>query len=283
MTWTLTDDLDVYTATVGPFLAEDPVTETVLLTLTRSLREHGAHTYGQGQPLLGWWTDPAGRLSAALLQAPGRALLLSRCPDAAVVELEQVLAEHTDRIAEARVAVEHEDMISDMVVRRTGTAPKVVVRSRLYRLGEFLPPDPTPTGAAHSATAEDRDLAIRWSTAFLEGLGETDTPEGVAAHTDERMGRGELRLWRRPDGVPVCMASISAPIEGMSRISLVYTPPEHRRRGYAAALTAALCQVALAAGVRETLLFTDLANPTANRVYQRIGFVPVSDAVVLGW
>jgi predicted GNAT family acetyltransferase len=283
VTWTLTDDLDVYMATVGPFLAEDPVTETVLLTLTRSLREHGAHTYGEGQPLLGWWTDPAGHLAAALLQAPGRSLLLSRCPDAAVVELEQVLVEHADRITEVRVAVEHEDMISDIVVRRTGTVPEVVVRTRLYRLGELLLPDPAAAGATHLATVEDRNLAIRWCTAFLEHLGEADTPEGVAAHTGERIGRGELRLWRRPDAVPVSMASISAPIEGMSRISLVYTPPEHRRQGYAAALTAALCQTSLDAGVRETLLFTDLANPTANGVYQRIGFEPISDAVILGW
>lgn len=283
MTWTLTDDLDVYMATVGPFLAEDPVTETVLLTLTRSLREHGIHAYGEGQPLMGWWTDPAGQLAAALLQTPGRPVLLSRCPGAAIAELEQVLAEHADRVAEARLAVEHENMISDIVARRTGTAPKVVMRTRLYRLGELLLPDPAPVGAMHSATAKDRELAIRWSTAFLEDVGEPDTPEGVAAQTDQRMGRGDFRLWRRPDGVPVSMATISAPLEGMSRISLVYTPPEHRRHGYAAALTAALCQVALAAGVRETLLFTDLANPTANRVYQRIGFVPVSDAVVLGW
>jgi predicted GNAT family acetyltransferase len=52
----------------------------------------------------------------------------------------------------------------------------------------------------------------------------------------------------------------------------VYTPPEHRRRGYATALVADLSRHALRTGAERCMLFTDLANPTSNRIYARIGY-----------
>ncbi|WP_413251738.1 GNAT family N-acetyltransferase [Streptomyces spectabilis] len=36
-------------------------------------------------------------------------------------------------------------------------------------------------------------------------------------------------------------------------------------------------RAALAAGAREVLLFTDLADPDGNGVYQRVGYRPVRD------
>ncbi len=57
----------------------------------------------------------------------------------------------------------------------------------------------------------------------------------------------------------------------------MYTPPEARRRGYASALVASVSQAALDAGRRFCFLFTDQANPTANHIYQAIGFEPVRD------
>lgn len=61
------------------------------------------------------------------------------------------------------------------------------------------------------------------------------------------------------------------------RISAVYTPPDLRCRGYASALTAAVSQDQLNRGRRFCFLFTDLANPTSNKIYQEIGYRPVCD------
>jgi predicted GNAT family acetyltransferase len=61
----------------------------------------------------------------------------------------------------------------------------------------------------------------------------------------------------------------------------VYTPPEHRQRGYAAGVTAACSQHALDCGAEHVVLFTDLANPTSNGVYRRLGYQPVEDRQVL--
>ncbi len=61
------------------------------------------------------------------------------------------------------------------------------------------------------------------------------------------------------------------------RIGPVYTPPEARNHGYASALVAAASQAQLDDGRRFCFLFTDLANPTANHIYQTIGYEPVRD------
>jgi predicted GNAT family acetyltransferase len=68
----------------------------------------------------------------------------------------------------------------------------------------------------------------------------------------------------------------------MVRIGPVFTPPESRRHGYAGAVTAAISRAAREL-VGEVLLFTDLSNPTSNAIYQRIGYRPVQDRLVLSY
>jgi predicted GNAT family acetyltransferase len=63
----------------------------------------------------------------------------------------------------------------------------------------------------------------------------------------------------------------------------VYTPPDLRRRGYAGALTAAVSRAALDAGADEVVLFTDLANPTSNALYRRLGYHPLEDRIILSF
>jgi predicted GNAT family acetyltransferase len=79
----------------------------------------------------------------------------------------------------------------------------------------------------------------------------------------------------------VAQASAKPVLAGASRIGPVYTAPEHRRHGYAAAVTAAASRWALDQGAGRVLLFTDLADPTTNRLYPRIGYRPVHDAAEL--
>ena len=92
-----------------------------------------------------------------------------------------------------------------------------------------------------------------------------------------RLGNAEV-VWE-VDGALVSQAGSRRPVAGMSRVGPVYTPPEHRGHGYAAAVTAAASQWALDAGARCVVLFTDLSNPTSNRLYPRIGYRPVLDAL----
>jgi GNAT superfamily N-acetyltransferase len=167
---------------------------------------------------------------------------------------------------------------------RTGAAVTVGKRMRLFALDELRPPVGVP-GAAR-AVGPDDDAAIdriaAWRVAFDAEIDGARPPAHTPRHDVSRAlaaGAGEL-LWE-VDGEPVAQAAARAVTAGMSRIGPVYTPPPLRGRGYAAAVTAAAAQWALDRGARHVLLYTDLANPTTNRLYPRLGFRPRYDALEL--
>ena len=102
----------------------------------------------------------------------------------------------------------------------------------------------------------------------------------VAATAARLAGHGAYHVWE-DGGSVVSIAGHSAQVSGMVRVGPVYTPPEHRRHGYGSAVTAATSQHALDGGASQVTLFTDLANPTSNSIYQQLGYQPVDDFVEL--
>jgi predicted GNAT family acetyltransferase len=89
-------------------------------------------------------------------------------------------------------------------------------------------------------------------------------------------------LWQA-DGAPVSMAMLRAPAADVSRIGPVFTPRNRRGRGYGSAVTAAAAELAHSSGTADVVLFADLANPTSNAIYQRIGFEPVVDSLTINF
>ena len=75
------------------------------------------------------------------------------------------------------------------------------------------------------------------------------------------------------------MAAAMGKSENGIRVGYVFTPPNCRRRGYATTLVAALSQQLLSGTCKFCCLYTDLANPTSNAIYARIGYRPVCDLV----
>lgn len=82
-------------------------------------------------------------------------------------------------------------------------------------------------------------------------------------------------MWE--DGEPVCTLALSPDVAGTVRVGPVYTPPAQRRRGYASSAVAEASRRALAAGARQCMLFTDLANPTSNKIYASVGYSRFGD------
>ncbi len=159
-----------------------------------------------------------------------------------------------------------------------GVDAEVQRQQRIYELTEVVPVEGVP-GAMRQATEDDLELITEWTTDFdVEAVGEKrDAVRGAARARAERgIENGVFFLWK-VDGAPVSMAGFSGPTPNGIRINYVYTPPEHRRNGYASALTAALSQRLLDEGREFCFLFTDLANPTSNHIYQEIGYRPVRD------
>jgi len=143
----------------------------------------------------------------------------------------------------------------------------------IYELTSVLDIGVTP-GSARTATADDLEVVKAYFEAFAREL---VLPPGmdVAAMAGAHVARGTALLWE--DGGPRALACRARKTPTGSAIAPVYTPPESRRRGYGAAVTAALARRLLDAGDRFVCLFADQKNPTANHVYQRVGFRRVGD------
>lgn len=254
-------------ALIAPWTAADPAPYAVVCSLAE--RFGGAAWGGvilrDGEPVV------------AFAQTPPRAVILAT-PLAVDAELaNQVVAvlRQTGRPvsgiygpqpwAEAIAAA-----LGVEVTRRRGL--------RLHRLiGEARAPT-APTGAARWFAESELPLLRAWTETFSTEIGEPGliTPETAAAL------RPNCLAWT-VDGVPVSMARRARPVFGGWSINSVYTPPEQRGRGYAGALVADLSRRLVAEGASYVALYTDLDNPTSNRLYARIGFVPVLDSAQLTW
>jgi GNAT superfamily N-acetyltransferase len=177
---------------------------------------------------------------------------------------------------------------------KTIAATKVTLASRpewasptaktllIYELTEVRMP-PCPTEGLLVFPPNDLDVSsatmtqlLAWTFAF--GI-ECDLPEcrsktyaaDVDRATKARVAQGCLGLWVA-NGVPMAMAAAVRSSSVAATVGQVYTPPEHRGKGYASALVAHLSQHLLNQGAPRCLLFTDAGNPTSNKIYQRIGY-----------
>jgi predicted GNAT family acetyltransferase len=157
---------------------------------------------------------------------------------------------------------------------RTGAVASVGMEQRLYRLTAVERPLAVP-GEASWARPEDVEVLSRWARSFVDEAIPGDPAADVRALVVRATEARRLLVW--DDGGPVSMAAATRPTPNASSISLVYTPPERRRRGYASGCVAELSQRLLDSGKAFCTLFTDLANPTSNAIYQRIGYRPVAD------
>jgi ribosomal protein S18 acetylase RimI-like enzyme len=275
--WTFTADRLRYAETVLDFLRADPVGNTVPLGLAVRLRLDAPAR--SSEDCFGWWTDGSGTVRAACCAQPPRALTLSAgMPERAAKELAPAwLAAGRALPAGVFGRLETAEAIAADFAARAGVGYRLRPKHamRLFALREPSPPDPAPRGEARRPTLDDLHLLTRCDAAFLEDCG---VPAGGDRTPYVRAGieEGRETLWV-VGGVPVATAKYLTVVAGSSRITGVYTPPEHRRHGYAAAVTWAATQAAAAAGATEVLLHTDLSNPTSNGVYQRLGYRPIHD------
>jgi RimJ/RimL family protein N-acetyltransferase len=279
MAWQTTDDLAAFDAAALDFLRAQPTQNTILLSVPSVLRERGPMAFGDDRPRFGWYEDADGTVSGAFLQTPPHPLLLSDLPERAAT---QSLVEALRASGRALPGVNAPQSVAEAVASawcaETGAVAREGLRHRLYLLGDLTIPSPRPTGSARIATTADLDLLLTWFVDFSEEVG--DPVINAQRAVVDRLDYGGLTLWE-VDGSPVSMAGITRLLEGDGiRIGPVYTPKPLRGRGYAAAATAAACQIAYDRGAREISLFTDLANPTSNALYQRLGFRPLGDRAV---
>lgn len=156
-----------------------------------------------------------------------------------------------------------------------GVVGQVRMNLRLYSLQKVLIQS-DGKGTLRLCEESDLEQVHKWAKAFAV---DAHLPEGppTEKQTLDRI-KGKLVFLWEVEGQSKCMIAYSSEsIGGVVRIGPVYTPKAFRKNGCGTNATAALSQHLLNAGSEYCSLFTDLANPTSNKIYQNIGYRPVTD------
>lgn len=275
VTWRWTNQVETYTRWTWPLLAGDPVRNTIALTVIENLRAGRSRS---SEPMTFGWFMSGDVTVGAVSRTPPFEWLLADVPPCAIGPLADALVAQDAVVAgvKGETAVVHAFATAWTSRRPTSAVPGQL--DRLYQLGTLLPARPT-AGRARPAAGGDLAVAADWWTRFQLEMG--GHVVDVEVDVRDRIEGQRLWLWEDRGGRAVSVAGCSRTAAGVARVGPVYTPPEHRRRGYGAAVTAACTGDALRRGARDVVLFADLANPTSNAIYQQIGYRAVHDELVI--
>jgi hypothetical protein len=263
----VTSDAAAFETMVFPFLQQDPVLHTLILTNVHQ-RATGTGP-AEDEPSYFASVHDGAEVVGAAMRTPGRNVYLgtlrSEYADAVADAYLDVLPELAgvagDRAAVGRFA-------GRWCEARGVTAVEGRV-SRLHKLGTLTPL--SADGSPRLMTDDEVELVADWvKDGFAEERG-GDLLDWAREHLrDQRMW-----IWEA-GGEPVSLVGYHHPVFGVCRVGPVYTPPEHRRHGYAGALTSHVSAEILAQG-NQACPYTDLANPTSNKIYHQAGYRPVAD------
>jgi predicted GNAT family acetyltransferase len=273
------DDAAAFLEEAEELLLADEARHNLILGIAGTIRD-SPDVY----PLRSFWlARHAGRVVGAALRTPPYNLILAR--PALPTALAALASSVSDELPGVVGAVPESEEFAELWAAHSGARARTNMRQGVYSLEQVEPPPGAP-GSPRVATADDRELALAWWIAFGEEVLHEGGPgrENAAAMVDHRLaapGTGIL-LWE-DEGKPVSLAGWGGRTPNGIRVGPVYTPPELRGRGYATALTAELSQQLLdgrlfAGGRRFCFLYTDLANPTSNAIYERIGYRRVAES-----
>ncbi len=268
-----------FLAEVGPRLEEAEARNNLILGLAGTLADHP----GTYEAFRLWSVGEGGRpLGAALMTSPpDKPVLADAASPAVVAALASAIAEDLGTIGAAIGNRPTIDWFVDAWCAQTGAQAVPIGSQGVFSL-DAVQDVPRPYGRSRVAVTTDEDLLVSWLAAFLaESLPEDDADMAwwrrlVASRLAGGPSLGFM-VWEVAGRV-VSMSSHGAPTRHGTRISFVYTPPQHRGLGYATALVADQSSMLLSSGYRFCFLNTDLANPTSNAIYRRIGYRQVAES-----
>ncbi|WP_405062342.1 GNAT family N-acetyltransferase [Kribbella sp. NBC_01505] len=275
MTVRLTMDPAAFQKLVFPYLQRDPVLNSQVLTNVAD-RVRGIMN-DPVPPVFVSVHDDTGEVVGAVICTALRGISMMGLPAELVPPVAEVLADAAPgAIGVFGSAAAAARAFAELYSERTGRSFREVDQARLHKLEVFV--QQRADGAPRLATEGDLDVVTPMFGAYRREVGHADeSPAADRTWLQQRVERERLWVWE-DGGRIVTMVGHQSPVFGAVRVGPVYTPPEHRGRGYASALTAEVTRRLQAAG-DQVCLMTDLTNPTSNKIYAAIGYRPVQDFV----
>jgi predicted GNAT family acetyltransferase len=221
------------------------------------------------------WTEDAQGVTAAALLVPPEPMWLFCEPLPKEISLQLLLNMLRD-VPFKRVKGKNHviSTFSEQVQRMYGCSVQPVGREKVLKLTRCLV-NPFTAGYMRLAVRADADQIIEWmEAANIENKATILNEVSHLAVLDE-IAAGNIYVWE--DGLKVSMITRTLPTRHGSAISLLYTPPPLRNRGYATALVNAVCAQLFQEGFAYCTLSLDPQNEAAAHIFQRLGFTLVCD------
>ena len=272
------DDPEAFRREGAPVLLADAARNNLPLGILQTLLDEP-----EVYPSFHLWlaVGDEGPAGLALQTEPHNVVLAEPLDDAAVEALAEAAVADGWPLPGITANLPWADRFARRVEDLTGRRAEHVLGEGVWELTSVADV-PTPSGAVRLA----RPVGSRRVAALARrvrgrgaatGASEGRDPSGDRARHEARPRGSGYWLWEDP--TPVSVAGYRDVPGVGTRIGPVYTPPEHRRNGYAARLVAELSSARLSGGQPACFLYTDLSNPTSNGVYARVGYLKVCDAV----
>jgi GNAT superfamily N-acetyltransferase len=262
-------DAAAFLEAAAPVLGADEARHNLIYGICSTLFAPG-HPYREAHL---WTVDDGRSLAAAVLTPPFNVVVAQPRVEEALRFLARRLRDRLE-LPGVTGALPEADVFADA----WGAPRRLRMSQGIYAARKVELPH--VAGRARKATVADRDVVVGWLRGFEAEALPDDSPHLDLEQAFERRVQSDhagFHLWE-DDDEPVSLCGCGGRTPHGVRIGPVYTPPERRGRGYGSAVTAHVTKEQLDSGREYCFLYTDLSNPTSNKIYVNIGYERVCDS-----
>lgn len=272
------ENVDAFAKIVTPFLEENEDKFSLFLGVLKGIKA-GAYE----NPYMAT-IEENGKLLAIFQMTPPHPLniifvdenQISTCIDLCISEL----TKHAVPVESIISVKEWAVLFAQKWQEKTDGNFSLMMDQGLYRLDQVEESLEMSPGKWRYATISDAQLIEKWYSQFEQDTGLSVTaPKEIKKRVKNMLDGKEVFFWE-DQGEVVSMMKKSRPTTNGITVSLVFTPAEKRKKGYGRTLVATVSRELLKE-FEFCVLYTDMLNPTSNKIYQEIGYQKLVDSVHL--
>jgi uncharacterized protein len=270
----LFNDIQTYKDEVIPYLEQDEIVNNLALGLLLAVKNE--------KPIVMATVSRENNIVMALFQTHPKQIILSKAADFTSEEVDQLAALLNEQFEDIPGFIGEKDLTNQLAKEITHLRklfPYVQMNQRLYRL-DNIEKKPADNGKLARMELVNLPLVKEWVYQFCNDINEPMSKEDAEVKAKDLIERGRVYGWE-VEGEIVSMANASRPTKTNITVNFVFTPLSERKKGYASSCVSALSEVMLNSGYDTTSLYTDLDNPTSNKIYMEIGYKPLIDSIVI--
>lgn len=268
------NDIQSFKNEVIPYLEQDEIVNNLALGLLLAVKNE--------PPIVMATLTRDEKIVLVLFQTSPKQIILSKAKELTQEEIQQLSKILDDKLDEIPGFIGEKGLTNQLAKEISilrNKQPFIQMNQRLYGLGK-IEKKASNNGRLIKMELENLPLVKEWVYQFCIDINEMMNIEEAEVKAKDLIEKGRVYGWE-VDGELVSMANASRPTKTNITINFVYTPLTERKKGYATSCVSALTEIMLNTGLKTTSLYTDLDNPTSNKIYMEIGYKPIMDSIVI--